>query len=108
MAQAILAPGLMASTGMTLANAAASSLLSVTLFGTATSASYAASGQVDWALFAALVTGGLGGAAIGLPASRWLATRVIYGAYRYADRAEFRGLTHTSRVARVADIISGR
>ncbi|HET8957777.1 MAG TPA: FAD-dependent oxidoreductase [Microcella sp.] len=39
---------------------------------------------------------------------RWLATRVIYGAYRYADRAEFRGLTHTSRVARVADIISGR
>lgn len=39
---------------------------------------------------------------------RWIATRVIYGAYRYADRAEFRGLTHTSRVARVADIISGR
>lgn len=72
----LIAPGLMASTGMTLANAAASSLLSVTLFGTATSASYAASGQVNWALFAALVTGGLGGAAIGLPASRWLATRV--------------------------------
>lgn len=39
---------------------------------------------------------------------RWIATRVIYGAYRYADRAEFRGLTHTSRVARIADIVSGR
>jgi glycine/D-amino acid oxidase-like deaminating enzyme len=39
---------------------------------------------------------------------RWVATRVIYGAYRWADRSEFRGLTHTSRVARIADLISGR
>ena len=39
---------------------------------------------------------------------RWLATRVIYGAYRDADRAEVRGLTRTSRVARIADVISGR
>lgn len=72
----LIAPGLMASTGMTLANAAASSLVSVTLFGGATSASYAMSGQVDWSLFGALVAGGAGGAALGLPASRWLATRV--------------------------------
>ncbi|MGY6498813.1 MAG: NAD(P)/FAD-dependent oxidoreductase [Microcella sp.] len=39
---------------------------------------------------------------------RWVATQVIYGAYRYADRVEFRGLNRTSGVARIADIISGR
>lgn len=72
----LIAPGLMASTGMTLANAAASSLVSVTLFGSATSASYAFSGQIDWLLFCALVAGGGAGAALGLPVSRWLATRV--------------------------------
>jgi len=72
----LIAPGLMAATGMTLANASASSLVSVTLFGGATSASYAASGLVDWALFGALVAGGVLGALLGLPASRWLATRV--------------------------------
>jgi uncharacterized membrane protein YfcA len=72
----LIAPGLMASTGMTLANAAASSLVSVTLFGSATSISYAASGQVDWPIFAALVAGGFVGAGIGLPLSRWLASQV--------------------------------
>jgi uncharacterized membrane protein YfcA len=72
----LIAPGLMASTGMTLANAAASSLVSVTLFGSATSISYAASGQVDWPIFAALVAGGVVGAGIGLPLSRWLASQV--------------------------------
>jgi uncharacterized protein len=72
----LIAPGLMASTGMTLANASASSLLSVTLFGGATSASYAAAGLVDWALFAALVAGGVLGALLGLRLSRWLAQRV--------------------------------
>lgn len=54
----LIVPGLMASTGMTLAHAAASSLVSVALFGAATSASYAASGLVDWPIFAALVAGG--------------------------------------------------
>jgi glycine/D-amino acid oxidase-like deaminating enzyme len=39
---------------------------------------------------------------------RWIATQVIYGAYRLADRAEFGGLRRTSRVARIADFISGR
>ena len=71
----LIAPGLMAATGMTLANAAASSLVSVTVFGAATSLSYAASGYVDWALFAALVGGGVIGLAAGLPASRLLAAR---------------------------------
>ncbi|MEZ0242475.1 MAG: sulfite exporter TauE/SafE family protein [Sphingomonas sp.] len=80
----LIAPGLMASTGMTLANASASSLVSVTLFGSATSASYAASGQIAWAVFAALVFGGVGGAAIGLPVSRWLASRVAVARIGFA------------------------
>ncbi|MCI3133841.1 sulfite exporter TauE/SafE family protein [Phenylobacterium aquaticum] len=71
----LIAPGLMAATGMTLANAAASSLVSVALFGAATSASYAASGLVDWPLFGLLVLGGAAGTAIGLPAAKALAGR---------------------------------
>lgn len=62
----LIVPGLMTATGMTLANAAASSLVSVALFGVATSASYAVSGLVDWPIFAALVIGGALGAAAGL------------------------------------------
>lgn len=61
----LIVPGLMAATGMTLANAAASSLVSVALFGAATSASYAVSGLVDWPIFFALVLGGALGAALG-------------------------------------------
>lgn len=71
----LIAPGLMAATGMTLANAAASSLVSVTLFGAATSLSYAASGYVDLKLFGALVAGGVIGLLAGAPASRALAGR---------------------------------
>lgn len=68
----LIAPGLMAATGMTLANAAASSLVSVTLFGAATSLSYAASGLVDGRLFLALVAGG----AVGVLAGARLAPRL--------------------------------
>lgn len=71
----LIAPGLMASTGMTLANAGASSLVSVTLFGTATSLSYAAAGKVIWPLFAALVAGGAAGTLIALPLARKLESR---------------------------------
>lgn len=71
----LIAPGLMASTGMTLANAGASSLVSVTLFGTATSLSYAASGQLIWPLFGALVVGGAFGTLAALPLARHLASR---------------------------------
>jgi hypothetical protein len=71
----LIAPGLMASTGMTLANASASSLLSITLFGSATSLSYAASGQLLWPLFGALVAGGAGGTLAALPLSRRLDRR---------------------------------
>ena len=68
----LIAPGLMASTGMTLANASASSLVSVTLFGSATSLSYAASGQLLWPLFGALVVGGGAGTLIAIPLSKRL------------------------------------
>ncbi|MFN3584906.1 sulfite exporter TauE/SafE family protein [Phenylobacterium sp.] len=71
----LIVPGLMAATGMTLAHAAASSLVSVTLFGAATSASYAASGLVDWPVFAALVAGGAVGAVAGAPIAKRLAGR---------------------------------
>ncbi|WP_411288616.1 sulfite exporter TauE/SafE family protein [Phenylobacterium sp.] len=71
----LIVPGLIAATGMTLAHAAASSLVSVVVFGAATSASYAASGLVDWPVFAALVAGGGLGALAGLPAARALARR---------------------------------
>jgi uncharacterized membrane protein YfcA len=68
----LIAPGLMASTGMTLANAGASSLVSVTLFGGATSLSYAASGLVVWPVAGALIVGGAAGTLIALPLSRRL------------------------------------
>lgn len=71
----LIAPGLMASTGMTLANAGASSLVSVSLFGAATSSSYAVSGLISWPLFAALVTGGGFGTVAALPLSRRLTAR---------------------------------
>ena len=54
-----IVPGLMAATGMTFAHAAASSLVSVALFGAATSVSYAASGLLDWPIFLVLVLGAL-------------------------------------------------
>jgi uncharacterized membrane protein YfcA len=71
----LIAPGLMAATGMTLAHAAASSLVSVTLFGAATSLSYAASGMVDWPLALALIAGGAVGAVAGAPLASALASR---------------------------------
>ena len=71
----LIVPGLMASTGMTLANAGASSLVSVALFGGATSASYLAAGQFAWPLFGALVAGGAAGTLAALPLSRRLAAR---------------------------------
>ena len=71
----LIVPGLMAATGMTLANAAASSLVSVVLFGAATSASYATAGLVNGPVFAALVVGGVAGAIAGIPLAKALAGR---------------------------------
>ena len=58
-----------------MARAAASSLVSVDLFGAATSISYAASGPVDWPLFAALVAGGAVGSRAGLVAAPYFVAR---------------------------------
>jgi uncharacterized membrane protein YfcA len=68
----LIVPGLMLATGMTIANATASSLLSVTLFGAATSANYALTGQVDWPLAGLLLLGGTAGGIAGLFAAKAL------------------------------------
>lgn len=80
----LIVPGLMAATGMTLSHAAASSLLSVTLFGTATSASYAVSGLVDWPVFAALVAGGAVGTAAAIRIAPMLARKVAVARSSFA------------------------
>ena len=72
----LIVPGLILATGMTMANATASSLLSVAIFGAATSANYAASGLVDWTLAGLLLLGGAIGGIAGLFASRILASRL--------------------------------
>jgi uncharacterized membrane protein YfcA len=69
----LIVPGLMLATGMTMANATASSLLSVALFGAATSFNYALTGQVDWPLAGLLLLGGAVGGVAGLFAAKGLA-----------------------------------
>ncbi len=80
----LIVPGLMAATGMTMAHAAASSLVSVVLFGAATSASYAASDQIDWEVFLALVAGGGFGALAGGHLARILADRATLARQLFA------------------------
>lgn len=72
----LIVPGLMLASGMTMASATASSLLSVALFGAATSANYAISGQVDWSLAGLLLLGGTAGGIAGLFAAKALANHV--------------------------------
>lgn len=68
----LIVPGLIIATGMTMANATASSLLSVALFGAATSANYATSDLVDWGLAGLLLAGGIAGGVLGIPIARRL------------------------------------
>ncbi len=72
----LIVPGLMLAVGMTMANATASSLVSVTIFGAATSANYAISGLVDGYLIILLLAGGAVGGALGIGLSKWLAGRL--------------------------------
>jgi uncharacterized protein len=72
----LIVPGLMLAAGMTMSNATASSLVSVALFGAATSANYAVSGLVDGRLVLFLLLGGAVGGVIGIGISRLLASRV--------------------------------
>jgi uncharacterized membrane protein YfcA len=73
----LIVPGLMLATHMTMANATASSLVSVALFGVATSANYALSGLVDWRLCGLLLVGGIVGGFGGLALAKHLATRAL-------------------------------
>jgi hypothetical protein len=72
----LIVPGLMLAVGMTMANATASSLVSVSIFGAATSANYAMSGMVDGRLILLLLGGGAAGGGIGILLSKWLADRL--------------------------------
>jgi uncharacterized membrane protein YfcA len=69
----LIVPGLMLATGMTIGNAAASSLVSVALFGATTSANYALSSLVDWRLAGLLLAGGMLGGLTGLAIAKRLA-----------------------------------
>ncbi|MFN7056651.1 sulfite exporter TauE/SafE family protein [Hyphomonas sp.] len=72
----LIVPGLMMAAGMTLSNAAASSLVSVAVFGAATSANYALAGSVDLRLAGLLLAGGAVGGGAGLLVARAMATRI--------------------------------
>jgi uncharacterized membrane protein YfcA len=65
----------MASTGMPMRNAVASSLVAVSAFGVTAAANYALSGMVDWRLALVFVAGGLGGGVIGAKLSARLSVR---------------------------------
>jgi hypothetical protein len=57
----LIVPGLIGATAMPIVNAIGSSLVSVTVFGMTTAASYAASGLVNWWIAGLFIIGGLGG-----------------------------------------------
>lgn len=74
----------MAATGMSLATAQATSLLSVAAFGATTAGNYALSGWVDPALVAAMTVGGVAGTAAGLPMARRLGADAALGRVLFA------------------------
>ena len=80
----LIVPGLMASTGMSLAAAQATSLLSVAAFGVTTAGNYALSGWLDWSLVAAMATGGVFGTMAGLPLARRLGANALLGRKLFA------------------------
>ncbi|MBC6980223.1 sulfite exporter TauE/SafE family protein [Caulobacter sp. 17J80-11] len=80
----LIVPGLMAAAGMTLANAAASSLVSVSLFGMSTAANYAASRLVLWPVVGWFLVGGVAGGAAGLKAADALGARAALGRTLFA------------------------
>jgi uncharacterized protein len=61
----LIVPGLMLATGMPIANAIATSLVAITIFGIATSANYAWSGLVEWDIAINFVAGGIAGGIFG-------------------------------------------
>lgn len=73
----LIVPGLMFAAGMALSNATASSLVSVFVFGSATSANYALSGWVDIRLTALLLLGGIAGGLFGIWISGYLKPKAL-------------------------------
>ena len=80
----LIVPGLMWATGMTLAAAQATSLLSVAAFGASTAVNYSLSGLVDWGVVAAMAVGGAGGTMAGLPLSKRLGDNAALGRRLFA------------------------
>lgn len=39
---------------------------------------------------------------------RWIATKGLYAAYGFADRQETKGSSHTSPIAHIADLVTGK
>jgi uncharacterized protein len=70
----LIVPGLMAATGMAIANAVSSSLVSVSAFGASTAASYALNGLIEWRVAAFFVVGGVLGGLIGMRLGRVIQT----------------------------------
>jgi uncharacterized membrane protein YfcA len=71
----LIVPGLIGATAMPMVNAIGSSLVSVTLFGLTTAASYAASGLVDWWVAGLFIIGGTLGSLLGTRLAGHLAGR---------------------------------
>lgn len=80
----LIVPGLMWATGMTLAAAQATSLLSVAAFGASTAVNYSLSGLVDWSVVGAMTVGGAAGTLAGLPLSRRLGDNAKLGRQLFA------------------------
>lgn len=80
----LIVPGLMTATGMGLALAQASSLVSVFAFGTTTAVTYAASGWLQPDLILAMAAGGVVGAAAGLPLAARLGRNATLGRRLFA------------------------
>lgn len=80
----LIVPGLMGATGMTLALAQASSLVSVAAFGATTAVNYSLSGLVSWPLVGAMTVGGVIGTMLGLPLARLLGANAALGRRLFA------------------------
>jgi uncharacterized membrane protein YfcA len=80
----LVVPGLMGATGMTLALAQASSLVSVAAFGATTAVNYSLSGMVAWPLVGAMAVGGAAGTLAGLPIAARLGANAAMGRRLFA------------------------
>ena len=71
----LVVPGLILATGMPLTSAIGTSLVAVSAFGTATAASYAVSGLIDWPLAGLFILGSVVGGLVGASLGKVLAAR---------------------------------